>query len=259
MSEQKTAYVLALELVNDSAEAAPAQSLRLSALRELLGRVDEVVQAQQRQGLLVQNTERGLNLVFFGDIREPLRTALTLDRLLRTPGTRLALHMGVHSGLVDLIFTVAHDWEALGEGIDGALRVMKLGDAGHILLSETVAKSVLENWEFRELLQKLGAYQESGGKLQFLYNLCSRPGIHPPVGNESVPKKVFDNRLVRESHLQRDEVLVVEETHEETRASVWRSVLYLVIAAAVIGFIWFVVIHPVDRENFLREVLHQRK
>ncbi len=260
MSEQRAAFILALELLEElnGVGAVVPLAPQLSALRELLGQVDEVVQAQQRQALLVQNTERGLNLVFFGDIREPLRTALALDRLLRRPRAHLPLRFGVHSGLVDLTFTTAHTWEASGEAIDGALRMMKLGDVGHILLAETVAKAVLEDWEFRELLQKLGAYQEHGGKLLFPYNLCSRPGI-PAMGNESVPQKIRDNRLVRESHLQRDAELVVTETFEETRAGVGRSVLYLVIAVALIGVIVLSTVHPVDRENFLREVLHRRK
>ena len=50
--------------------------------------------------------------------------------------------MGVHSAEVELLFTPAEEWEASGEGVTGALQVLQLGDAGHILVSDGVAQSV---------------------------------------------------------------------------------------------------------------------
>ncbi len=86
-------------------------------------------------------------LVFFGDPEAPVRCAVELSRTLRDE-TSFQLRMGIHTGPVYRVADINANLNVAGGGIDIAQRVMDCGDAGHILVSATVAEVLrqLSTW-----------------------------------------------------------------------------------------------------------------
>src|SRR4029453_2027436 len=71
-----------------------------------------------------------------------------------------------------------------GAGLNLAQRVMKCGDAGHILLSRHVAEDLAEFEEWRPLLHDLGTCEAKHGVQLGVINLCT-----DDIGNSQLPKK----------------------------------------------------------------------
>jgi class 3 adenylate cyclase len=81
-------------------------------------------------------------LVFLGDVEAPVRCALELHQILRR-WPEIHLRMGIHTGPVYRVEDINDARNVAGGDINIAQRVMDCGDAGHILISKTVA-DVLE-------------------------------------------------------------------------------------------------------------------
>lgn len=80
-------------------------------------------------------------LVFYTNPEAPVRCAMELSRALKGH-SRLQLRMGIHSGPVSGVVDVTGRTNLAGAGLNLAQRVMKCGDAGHILLSKHVAEDL---------------------------------------------------------------------------------------------------------------------
>src|SRR5207302_2166005 len=96
---------------------------------------------------------------------------------------RLHVRMGIHSGPVSGVVDVAGGTNLAGAGLNLAQRVMKGGDAGHILLSKRVAEDLSEFDEWRPLLHDLGRCEVKHGMQVAVVNLWS-----DDVGNRQLPQ-----------------------------------------------------------------------
>src|SRR5207237_10080840 len=68
---------------------------------------------------------------------------------------QIELRMGAHTGPVRIIKDINGEENVSGSGIDLAQRVMDCGDAGHILISKTVAEHLMELGSWGEYLHDL--------------------------------------------------------------------------------------------------------
>ena len=71
-----------------------------------------------------------------------------------------------------------------GGGINMAQRVMDAGDPGHILVSGTLAETLLQFAGWSERLSDLGEHAVKHGALMRFYNLCTED-----AGNPAWPSK----------------------------------------------------------------------
>src|SRR6202000_2076215 len=72
-----------------------------------------------------------------------------------------------------------------GGGINTAQRVMDCGDAGHILLSHTVAETLQQLSQWRESVHDLGECEVKHGVQLRIFNLFSGK-----FGNANVPRRI---------------------------------------------------------------------
>ena len=122
-------------------------------------------------------------LVFYTSPDAPVRCAMQISRALKDH-PRLHIRMGIHSGPVSGVVDVTGRTNLAGAGLNLAQRVMKCGDAGHILLSKRVAEDLSEFDEWRPLLHDLGRCEVKHGMQVAVVNLCS-----DDVGNRQLPQK----------------------------------------------------------------------
>jgi serine/threonine protein kinase/TolB-like protein/Tfp pilus assembly protein PilF len=175
------AHVLFMDLVGFSKHRINQQSYLQQKLNEIVSNTDEFRRAQNSGQMICKSTGDGMALVFFVDPEAPVRCALQISRaLLSNPDVEL--RMGVHSGPVLRTIDANRQKDVAGSGINIAQRVMDCGDAGHILLSKTMADVLFEIGDRDEHLDDLGTIKVKHGVEVHVSNLYT-----DELGNPSIP------------------------------------------------------------------------
>src|ERR1019366_8298255 len=121
---------------------------------------------------------------FLGDPTAPAQCALEVAAGLKSQ-PHLKLRMGIHSGPVYRVADVNANANVAGGGINLAQRVMDCGDAGHILVSKTVADVLLQLSQWAPYLTDLGEFTVKHGVKVYLYSLATAE-----AGNRERPRKL---------------------------------------------------------------------
>jgi class 3 adenylate cyclase len=181
-AETDIAHVLYLDLVRYSVLPLDEQTARLEHLKGLLRATSEFRRAEVAHELISLPTGDGAALVFFRDPAAPLRCATELARALRA-APQLQLRAGLNSGPVCRVTDINQRENVTGAGINFAKRVMDCGDAGHILLSKTIAEFLLQLGDWGGALHDLGLYKVKHGAMLHLFNYFD--GV---IGNPAPPE-----------------------------------------------------------------------
>ncbi len=178
------AHVLFTDIVAYSALPADRQRVAVRSLQEAISSTTDYARPRHNEQLIVLPTGDGAALVFFRDAEAPARCALELAQRLRQEGA-FQVRMGIHTGPVYRIADINANRNVTGGGINLAQRVMELGDAGHILVSKTVADILVEASTWREWLHDLGQTEIKHGASVHIFNLYTET-----AGNPQVPSRL---------------------------------------------------------------------
>jgi TolB-like protein/Tfp pilus assembly protein PilF len=160
------------------------QTRLIEKLQQIVRNTTEFSRAQKRRQLLRLPTGDGMALVFFGDAEAAVRCALEISRAVRELPD-LKLRMGIHTGPVQRVEDINANRNVAGGGINIAQRVMDCGDAGHILISKTVADVLDQVSTWKTALHDLGEAEVKHGVRVHLYNLYT-----DEAGNRELPQKL---------------------------------------------------------------------
>jgi class 3 adenylate cyclase len=219
------AYVLFMDVVGYSKLPMDLQAEYLGELQEVVRGAPAFGQAQMADQLIRLPTGDGMALAFFGGPLSAVRCAFQVAESLKEY-PHIELRMGVNAGPVYRFADINANRNVVGGGINVAQRVMDLGDAGHILLSQTVASVLLELSEWRNRLVDLGTHAVKHGLLIHVYNIYT-----DSVGNPSIPAKLVVPTAGR------------PRTHSKPRFSLALRIVFsiMVVAATLTGtLVWFV-------------------
>ncbi|HKR00354.1 MAG TPA: protein kinase [Pyrinomonadaceae bacterium] len=169
-STPEIAHVLFMDLVGFSKHNITQQFYLQRKLNEIVSQTDEFRRAQNNDQMICKSTGDGMALVFFVDPEAPVRCALQISRTL-LDNRDVELRMGIHSGPVLRTVDANRQRDVAGSGINIAQRVMDCGDAGHILLSKTMAEVLNEIGDRSETVEYVGAAKVKHGVEIQLYNL----------------------------------------------------------------------------------------
>jgi class 3 adenylate cyclase len=177
------AHVLFMDIVGYSKLHTEQQTALRQQLKTVVRNTSEYKRAQKNRSLISRSTGDGMALVFFGDPEAPARCALELGRALRRL-PQLPLRMGLHSGPVFRDMDMNDQTDVAGGGINMAQRVMDCGDANHILVSRSMAETLIELSQWENYLHDLGRVKVKHGKLVHVFNLYDGE-----FGNAETPEK----------------------------------------------------------------------
>ncbi len=229
------AHILFMDLVGYSKLPADDQVQRQRTLRQLVQQTQEFVRAQQQDQLISLPTGDGMALVFFRDPVAPVQCAIELAGSVRTH-PEIELRMGVHSGLVYRVADINANRNVAGGGINVAQRVMDCGDAGHILLSSTVAGVLGEAGHWSEHLTDWGEQEVKHGARVHLFNLHT--GV---AGKADLPEKLWRTQPTTEaiSNHPTVETEAVVVSPPATKLPVQWLVAGLLLLTLIVGVGWF--------------------
>jgi serine/threonine protein kinase/tetratricopeptide (TPR) repeat protein len=178
------AHILFTDIVAYSRLPMDQQEQVLRRLQKTVRGTAEFARAQASDQLIRLPTGDGMALVFFGDPEAPVRCALELGRYLRGD-PEIKLRMGIHTGPVYRVTDINANRNVAGGGINIAQRVMDCGDAGHILVSSSVAEVLSQVSTWKNALHDLGEAEVKHGIRVHVYNLCT-----DDAGNPELPQKL---------------------------------------------------------------------
>ena len=184
MSTPETAHVLFMDLVSYSKLPMDEQVERIRQLLEIVRNATAFQRAQSNDHLIRLPTGDGMALVFFQNSISPVQCALEIAGGLKAHPD-LKLRMGIHSGPVYRLFDINKNLNVAGSGINLAQRVMDAGDAGHILVSRSVADTLIELGNWQQQLHDLGEHEVKHGVRIHLFNLYTGE-----LGNQNWPERL---------------------------------------------------------------------
>jgi TolB-like protein/class 3 adenylate cyclase/Tfp pilus assembly protein PilF len=177
------AHVLFMDLVSYSRMPTDVQSRMVEELQALVRATPEFQKASEAKRLISLPTGDGMALVFFDYPRSPVQCALELAEALKQHPD-IQLRMGLHSGPVYRVADINTNTNVAGGGINIAQRVMDCGDAGHILVSKSLADTLVELSEWGKHLTDLGTHNVKHAVPVHIFNLYTGT-----VGNPRMPSK----------------------------------------------------------------------
>jgi KaiC/GvpD/RAD55 family RecA-like ATPase/class 3 adenylate cyclase len=164
---------------------------KIEILNKLIGLCDAFAKAKEKK--IVLPTGDGMAIGFFMSPESPLQLAIQLHSKLRTYnrgksyGDLLGVRIGLGSGPVFIVNDIKGNQNVWGPGIILARRVMDIGDNSHILLSNTMAESLIAlKDEYKMMLKPIGDYQIKHGQTLHLYSAYSQE-----FGNPEPPAKML--------------------------------------------------------------------
>jgi tetratricopeptide (TPR) repeat protein/class 3 adenylate cyclase len=188
-AEPVTAHVLFMDIVDSTGYPTDVQPQMLKLLSEIVRETDPYQSALAKDQLLRIPTGDGMALVFFTETPIAcVRCAQQVCSALRSKKAQFALRMGIHTGPVYLTEDIDDKPNVSGDGINLANRVMSCGDAGHIMVSNTVADFLGQLKEWSGQLHDLKQVRIKKTKLR-PYNL-----FNDKSGNPKLPKPVRSHR-----------------------------------------------------------------
>lgn len=176
-------------MVDHSKLTMDQQTRLLGRLLRIITQTPEFSHAQPGDELIGLPADHGITLVFFGDPIAPVRCATEITRALNTY-PELKLRIGLHSGPVYRMAGIDARESVAGVGINTAQRIMSCGDAGHILISRTVADTLSQFGNWSKCLYDLGEREITPGARLQLFNLYTGE-----FGNPDQPAKLSTTPL----------------------------------------------------------------
>jgi class 3 adenylate cyclase len=182
-SEPQLVYVLFLDIVGYSKLPIGQKTKLLQCLKECVQGTEAFRRAKDSGQLITLPTGDGMALVFYRGLASHCECARDLSRCLRSH-PELKLRMGANTGPVTRIKDINGNLNVSGAGIDFAQRAMDCGDAGHILISDTVAEHLKELGGWGEYLHDLGETEVKHNVRMHIFNLYGTD-----FGNSELPEK----------------------------------------------------------------------
>jgi len=176
-------HVLFIDIVGYSKLPIEEQREAVEELSQIVRQTEQFCAAGEAGQLVSLPAGDGMALVFSTTVEAPVHCAFEIARKLKGY-PELPVRMGIHSGPVSGVTDVNDRSNVAGAGINMAQRVMELGDAGHVLLSQRVADDLEQYRQWRPHLHDLGECEVKHGKKLSIVNFYTGE-----VGNPEVPEK----------------------------------------------------------------------
>jgi hypothetical protein len=181
--------------LSDPTMSTKDQIRRLSFLYNAIGKCPAFKAVPQRSKLILP-TGDGVAIGFLQGPHLPLELTIQLHQRIakynrgRVESESVFVRVGIHSGTVFVIKDMKGNTNIWGPGIIIARRIMDLGGADHVLISEDVARMLLPlSRKYRECLHELGPHVFKHNLEKVVFSAYSNSGIQA-FGNEKWPDKM---------------------------------------------------------------------
>ena len=223
------AHILFTDIVGYSLLPMDLQTQYLQQLQDVISSSEEFQRAQENEELIKLPTGDDMALVFFRDPVAPVKCATEVSRSLKDY-PNIKLRIGVHTGPVYRVADINANRNVAGGGINMAQRVMDSGDAGHIIISRSVAEVLAQLSDWSSHLEDLGEQEVKHGVRVHLFNLCTED-----AGNRELPQKMRSGAAGRKASTRGKLPAGAAEASKKKPALIAAAIAVAVLLVAGIG------------------------
>jgi Tol biopolymer transport system component/class 3 adenylate cyclase len=180
----RTAHVVFVDIVGYSLLATDEQNRAVHQLQSMVTELPGFAEGFAADELICIPTGDGMAIACFGEPTAPVQFARDLAIRIRQEAP-FALRIGLHNGPVYCSSDINDNMNVAGGGINIAQRIMDCGDGGHILVSQSVAETLLQLTQWRNAVQDLGECEVKHGLRLRIFNLATTE-----FGNPVLPAKI---------------------------------------------------------------------
>jgi hypothetical protein len=166
------------------------QTQKIKVLNKIIAE-SEIFRSISKEHKLVLPTGDGMAIGFLTGLEHPLNLAKDVQQKLvqyneeKLATDKIFVRIGCHSGNVFVVDDIYGNKNFWGPGIILARRVMDIGDGGHILMTSSMAESLLElSDEYKKIIHPIHDYQIKHKEIILLYSVYD-----DTFGNPSKPEK----------------------------------------------------------------------
>ena len=183
-SRLRTGHVLFVDIVGYSLLATDEQIRSVHQLQSIVRELPGFRETLAAKELICIPTGDGMAIVCFSEADAPVRFARDIAIRIRQESP-FDLRMGLHNGPVYCSDDINANRNVAGGGINLAQRIMDCGDAGHILISQSVADILLQLSHWRGAVRDLGECEVKHGSRVRIFNLSTSE-----FGNTALPSRL---------------------------------------------------------------------
>ncbi len=185
------------------------QTEKIRILNESIGNCNSFKSISKNEKIVLP-TGDGMAIGFLNGLEGPLQLAIELQKKLKEYNEKqvkldkIFIRIGCHSGNIFVVNDIQGNKNFWGPGLILSRRVMDIGDAGHILMTASMAESLLElSNDFKKIIHPLHDYQIKHGDVILLYSVYDES-----FGNSSKPQKglIEENKTVHETDQMRERI-----------------------------------------------------
>ena len=178
---------------------------KINVLQDFINDCDAYRKTPQ-ENIILLPTGDGMCLGFLQGVDLPLKLAIQLNEKLaaynkgKFPQEMINVRIGLHTGNFFTFTGLKGDKHFWGPGIIIAKRIMDLGSEGHILLSSTLAETLMElSDEYRQIIKPIRDYSIKHNITMLIYSAYGKN-----FGNPISPKKdSYQKSKMREEIIKR--------------------------------------------------------
>ena len=182
------------------------QSSKIKVLNNSIAQCTTYQNTSEKEKIVFP-TGDGMWMAFLDGLEKPINLALELHQKLKKYNSEqgkneeILVRIGCHSGDVFFVNDLNGTVNLWGSGIIMARRVMDAGDAGHILITSTMAENLIElSDEYRKIIHPIHDFKIKHGEVLLVYSAYG-----DDFGNSDRPKKgmitsKFEQKNLENSH-----------------------------------------------------------
>jgi len=166
------------------------QASKIKVLNDCLAQC-KTYETTPKKEKIVFPTGDGMWISFLAGLEKPVKLAIELHETLqnynhaKSQNENIQVRIGCHSGDVFFVNDLEGTVNLWGPGIIMARRVMDAGDSGHILMTSTMAESLIElSDEYRRIIHPIHDFKIKHGEVLLVYSIYD-----DSYGNTNRPQK----------------------------------------------------------------------
>ena len=183
--------------LSDPTLSTDSQTSKIKALNQSITKCNTFRNTSEKEKIVLP-TGDGMLIGFFNGLEKPLKLAKELQEEIKQynndklQNEQVLIRIGCHSGEVFAMDDLQGNRNIWGPGTILARRVMDAGDAGHILMTSSMAERLMElSDEYRKIIHPLHDYKIKHGSVLLIYSVYDNTFGNPNKPLRGIMEKTY--------------------------------------------------------------------
>jgi len=205
--------------LSDPIMSSETQTTKIKVMNNMIKRCKTFKEANEKNKIILP-TGDGMAIGFLNGLEQPLELAIEFHEKIieyndgKTKLDKILVRIGCHVGSVFLVEDISGNLNFWGAGIILARRTMDIGDEWHILLTSSMAESLIEvSSKYKKILHPLHDYEIKHEQKILIYSAHGEK-----FGNKNKPRKgLIEKSIITEKMKEQNYSIIFDHVIFELR------------------------------------------